>query len=292
MNIADEARFVRRYECTVLGQIFAAEFDIGFLQPQRRVSHAHNHAAVELIAVHTGISGVRVDTDSLLLRAGEILLIPAGAYHANDMEAQQGERFCFRIYLPGEKKSGSARPLTELLSSLHAPLQLTEPALMPILACIREEMQTRAGAWEEMIQALLAQCFILLFRLAHSRGVSRTAEELPQRRRLAEERMKKIDSFFSRRYMQQVTLGDLAEELYLSTTHTNRILRARYGRSFTEKLRDTRLYQARILLEQTDYSANRLAQEVGYVSAAAFYSAFRAAFGMTPSEYRKLTKRK
>ena len=64
MNIADEARFVRRYECTVLGQIFAAEFDIGFLQPQRRVSHAHNHVAVELIAVHTGISGVRVDTDA------------------------------------------------------------------------------------------------------------------------------------------------------------------------------------------------------------------------------------
>lgn len=286
----DETRFVRHYECMVQSQVFEAEFDGGFLNSSRLVSHAHNHAGIELIAVYNGISGLCIDNESYLLNDGEILFIPAGIYHANDMSVQEGERFCFRVYLSGKRKINSPHPLYDLLIALKQPLKLYEPELMPILSHIRAEMNNPAASSQEMITALLTQCFILLLRLAGANTAMQDTDQQLRNKRLIEERMKKIDIFFSRRYMQQVTLSDLASELYVSATHTNRILRTFYGRSFSEKLRDTRLQQARILLTQTDYSANRVAQEIGYISPAGFYSAFRAAFGMTPTEFRKCTR--
>ena len=70
----------------------------------------------------------------------------------------------------------------------------------------------------------------------------------------------------------------------------NRILIEKYGQTFREKLRDARLHQARLLLESTELSVSVIAGEVGYSSAAGFFSAFHKAFGVTPMEYRMKAK--
>ena len=100
-------------------------------------------------------------------------------------------------------------------------------------------------------------------------------------------RSKRIDCFFSERYSEHVTLSDLAEALHLSKTQTNRILHAEFGVSFREKLRQTRLQEAKFLLCETDAAIDIIACKVGYESVSGFFSAFRAAFGMTPEQMRK-----
>ena len=47
------------------------------------------------------------------------------------------------------------------------------------------------------------------------------------------------------------------------------------------------MYQSKLLLESTDRPISVIAAEVGYASAAGFFTAFRKTFGITPTEYRR-----
>ncbi len=286
MNKTSDSGFLRRYRCTVADAVWEAEFDEGFLSLTRRVGNAHNHAGIELIANQSGVSAILMADRSYKLKESDLLLIPSGIYHANDMDTQTGDRFCLRIY-PPDSRWDSSNPLAALLSNMTEPICFSLPELLPLLASIRREMCENLPASEDMIHLLLKQCFVHLFRWA-SRDIlyKKDTRFYPRKSEPEKERLKKIDFFFSLRYMQPVTLRELAEYLRISPTHTNRVLRSYYGCSFLEKLRDTRLHQARILLEQSTMSVNRVANEVGYSSIAGFYSAFRKAFGLTPSEYR------
>lgn len=173
---------------------------------------------------------------------------------------------------------------------MTVPKQLIIPELLPVLAEIRREMLDNAPAAEEMIQAFLQECYVYLLRhilLQTSPEDLQTVLRPTPSSKLAAERIKKIERFFSQNYAAQVTLKDLADALYISTTQTNRILSEKYGQSFREKLRDTRLHQARLLLESTDRPASAIAAEVGYASATGFFAVFHKAFGVTPAEYRR-----
>ena len=287
----DDASFVRRCDVTVAGCAFRMEFDSGFLQPLQRVHHAHNHAAAEVIAVSSGTSVIDAIDASYTCLPGDVLLIPAGVYHTNSESSQLGERFCFRLAMKEPGEGSICADLYPLLEQTQVPQMLHLPMILPVLSQVRSEMLHPQAESDAMIRALLAECLIHLLRCVSAEKAEAGGEkdrQLPKA--TEEERMKRIDRFFSLYYMQRVTLRDLAVFLHVSPTHTNRILGAFYGQSFREKLRDTRLNQARILLMHTKLSVHRIAQEVGYSSETAFFSAFRAAFGSTPAEYRKMRR--
>ena len=268
----ENPQFFSRYDVRLYGNVLVTEFDYGFLSPSRMVFHAHNHAAVELIAVSRGVNVI--DTMGSVYSCGEgtVLLIPHGLYHSNRRTEPPSERFCFRFYPNGGSLTGEMKALGDFLKEMTWPEQFRIPELLPIFEKIRSEMLGDAPAAEEMIQSLLRECYIHLLRYVIRRKGTEEVPAFPHRRAtLQAERLKKIERFFSKRYAAPVTLKDLADDLYISPTQTNRILSAKYGQSFRQKLRDTRLHQARLLLESTDHSINEIAEEVGYASAAGFF---------------------
>ncbi len=285
----ENAQFFRRYDVRLYNHVLVSEFDYGFLSPSKMVLHVHNHAAVELIAVSKGIHVVEAMETTYSCEEGSVLLIPQGVYHTNRPIASPAERFCFRFQLKGDISRGMLEPFAELLATMQAPQKFLLPELLPILVKIRDEMLCEAPAADEMIPALQKEIYILLLRYAIRQKVSNPSQQLftEKHSSLEQERIKKIERFFSRRYTSPVTLKDLAEELYISPSQTNRILLANYGQSFRDKLRDTRLHQAKLLLESTERSISVIAGEVGYASAAGFFAAFRRTFGITPTEYRR-----
>jgi len=288
-TLPEDIQFFRRYDVRLYNHTLAAEFDYGFLSPSKMVLHVHNHAAVELIAVSNGIHVIEAMETTYSCEEGSVLLIPQGVYHTNRPIASPAERFCFRIQLKGEGPHGRLEPFAELLADMQTPQKLHLPDLLPILVKIRDEMLCEAPASEEMIPALLKEIYILLLRYTIRQKVSNSSQQffMEKHSSLEQERIKKIERFFSRRYTSPVTLKDLAEELYISPSQTNRILLANYGQSFRDKLRDTRLHQAKLLLERTERSISVIAGEVGYASVAGFFAAFRKTFGITPTEYRR-----
>jgi AraC family transcriptional regulator len=80
------------------------------------------------------------------------------------------------------------------------------------------------------------------------------------------------------------TLGSLAG---LSPFHFHRVFRGLVGETPIELQRRLRLERAAFMLATTNLAVTRIAFEAGYEAHEAFTRAFRASFGMSPSEFRR-----
>ena len=83
------------------------------------------------------------------------------------------------------------------------------------------------------------------------------------------------------------TIEQLAQEAGLSPTALKVCFKGVYGSSVYAYLRGYRLQTAQKLLAETNASVAEIAHRVGYENPNKFSSAFREAYGLTPTEYRK-----
>ena len=88
-------------------------------------------------------------------------------------------------------------------------------------------------------------------------------------------------------YTEQLSINDLADKLYISRRHLDRIITAKYGKTLRELVTSSRINLAKKLLEGGEMSIDAIASHVGFSSTPAFRRSFSQACGMTPNEYRK-----
>ena len=82
-------------------------------------------------------------------------------------------------------------------------------------------------------------------------------------------------------------VSDYARMLGVTPTHLTRCCRQTSGTSALALLNDRVMFQARLLLRDSALPVARVAQSLGYGSAAYFTRTFQAKTGLTPSQFRK-----
>lgn len=102
-----------------------------------------------------------------------------------------------------------------------------------------------------------------------------------------DDRMQEIFAYIRTNYQQNITLNDLAEQLYLSPTYLSKYIKRKCNVNFMELINTVRLGHAMEELMYTDESVMKIAMDNGFASVAAYNKAFREAYQMTPSEFRK-----
>ena len=95
-----------------------------------------------------------------------------------------------------------------------------------------------------------------------------------------------IDDFFDNNYQRHVTINDLARELNYSATHTNRLLRAHLGTTFSQRLSQIRLSAAKKLLRDTRLTTSEIAFKCGFSSSRGFELFFKKYTELSPKQYR------
>lgn len=85
---------------------------------------------------------------------------------------------------------------------------------------------------------------------------------------------------------QPITLHDIAGAVNMSHYHFSRIFKKSYGYSPYEYLLLARINKAKHMLKTTDLPVKVIAQQVGYLSASTFSSAFTAKVGLSPKAFR------
>ena len=99
-----------------------------------------------------------------------------------------------------------------------------------------------------------------------------------------------IDRCIKNGNSEALTLTFLARRLGYSEFHTTRRFREISGMQFRDYLRRRRLAFALLAVRDSQRSILDIALDHGFSSHAAFTRAFKDAYGMTPSEYRKSPK--
>ena len=101
----------------------------------------------------------------------------------------------------------------------------------------------------------------------------------------------KIIYYIHRNYKNDITLADIAKQFHYNENYLSDILKSQTGQSFTELLREIRVFHAASLLLTTDAPISKIGFDVGFSSNETFLRVFKAHYGCSPSEYRKLRGR-
>jgi AraC-like DNA-binding protein len=115
------------------------------------------------------------------------------------------------------------------------------------------------------------------------------SDEGPRHGGLAPWQMHRLESYIGDNLSGDLTLSGLATLIGVSVRHLSRVVKQAKGVSVHRWIADRRLAEARRLLSETDLPIHEIAQRAAFRSASAFTTAFRAASGFAPGEFRRLT---
>lgn len=97
-----------------------------------------------------------------------------------------------------------------------------------------------------------------------------------------------IIDYIYRHYNEDLTVEDIANRFNISRSHLYKLCKNNYDKAPKEIILELRLNNAQQLLLETDYPIKEIARQIGFNNQLYFSRKFKASFGYSPSEYRKL----
>lgn len=96
--------------------------------------------------------------------------------------------------------------------------------------------------------------------------------------------------FIKENYQTNITLVDVANQVYLNPNYFSELFKKNTGKNFVEYLVEVRVGKARELLKMPGIKIYEVANQVGYKEHVSFNRAFKRVVGMSPKEYIELVK--
>lgn len=271
------ASFSYRSDIYIDGHTYqiSIQFPTGELLPSGTVPH--NHSRYELHALAEGSAVLEFeDRPPVSLKSGDCYIIAPHIYHLR--RVQQGADGCFVVFISCSR--GSPLQLNDI-RRMHCA-----PELVRILCALEDEFKNRRIGSDDTVQSL---CTLLLVLILRELTAPIKQHMLPARAS-AQQREDLMDSYFAMHYGYEISAGDLAGRLGITTRQLARIMQQRYGCTFRQHLIEIRLYHARAYLTTTEMPVCRIATICGFASQSAFATVFRKYMGCSPTQYRREKK--
>lgn len=108
--------------------------------------------------------------------------------------------------------------------------------------------------------------------------------------RLSRDNVLQILQYCADHYKENITVGDIADNLHISRSCVSHIFSSRLGMNFCDYINALRLSDAKQFLESKNYSITEISDMSGFATIRTFNRAFLKLYGISPSEYRKFFK--
>ena len=116
--------------------------------------------------------------------------------------------------------------------------------------------------------------------------IRRIFDERGKSRFKQESSLDKVMEFIRAHYMEDITLSQIAENVYMNPSYISRMVKAQTGKNVTDLITEMRMEKAIALLQTTDLKIYKIAERVGYTNLQYFYRMFRKITGKSPSDFR------
>ncbi len=249
-------------------------------------SFPHCHHDFEIRYVNSGVCNQVINKQNYLVEAGNLLLIhPQEYHHQNSNNASSQYNLRFSVTPPPPSATTKQKAYEACLSILKdiRRMEDTSGTLRLYLEGITREIYQKGEGYNEIIRSLCVLAFIELLRMS---GNPLKLFFPPEDFRYRSFNRTRVDDFFREKYLTNIKIKDLADDMKVSERQVNRFMNKMFGVSFTKKLTDMRLEKAASLLAETDAPIPEIVQTCGFNSDKYFYQCFKNKFGISPKKYR------
>ena len=265
---------------------------------------AENQYVSAFHLIEQGECWLTLDKKQIHLQAGDIFFLPQNRPHLiagqaqnlsenNVPHAQDNPVTLFKVYSIGQNSADLkmfcglfyySKP-SLLIDSLpeYLHLSLNDTPVQPLIRLMQQEADNHQSGAKSLMDALVTVLFIYILR----HGLQANLLHCGLFAGLQDKRLAKVLEQLFNAPQQAWNMDALAALAAMSRANFMRVFQQKIGMAPGKFLTQLRLQEAALLLNKTQKNILSVALEVGYQSEAHFSKAFKALYGMTPSQYRK-----
>lgn len=247
-------------------------------------SHKHDDFC-EIIYISKGEGTFIVDNKPYYAKQGDILVYNPGVVHEEFSNPSNPLKTYFcgvgNLFMKGMQEG-------QLIPEDREPIVHTHDYSYKIesyITDIFEESSSQVLGFDVICQNLLFCLLTLLIRIIRS-------EQRPAASSSPDSLALQIKQYIDKNYTKNITLNDIADNLYISQYYMSHIFKNETSYSPINYLIHCRIGQAKVLLLTTDLKINEVAKQVGYENSNYFTMLFKKITGESPKQYKEKNKQK
>lgn len=135
---------------------------------------------------------------------------------------------------------------------------------------------------EKQLQSLV-QC--ILYEIISQESTAKTNKT--KKNSIYENRLINFETTMCSEFLNDITIEDIAQKLFLSTRQVSRLIKENYNKTFTQFLNEKRLEAACVLLKTTNLSISEISEKTHFISPSYFFRVFKKYYKTTPLKYKR-----
>lgn len=262
-----------------------------FARDEECISRPHSHHTYEIRYNESGYCSQVINGSPLTVQEHEALLVHPGEYHYQPFSETKrtASQYSIRFRIEALPKSAPTyqhtayRKFLDILEKKR--IVFDKKDVFPYLfRSLKNEMLEKEAGYIYNLQLLSTLILTEFIRYTeYPIDAIFPPEDIKYRGLM----ITKMEQFFSWKYVDNVKIQDLANDIMVSKRQAARILHQLYGMSFSQKMTEVRLQHAAYQLKNTDLKTEDISERCGFNNSSYFYMSFRKKYNMTPSEFRK-----
>lgn len=248
-------------------------------------SATHYHQDFEIIYLISGSMDIQIDDDNYRLTDDDFVLINANKRHKVRAGGEVlGVRFVIDYHMLAEYME-----TTQLFFWCNTVADKNDAydELRNLMNRIMERHFERNEKGSLYLHSLYYEFLYLLtsnFMIKVDDARMKVADSQDRKR------IMQIQNYIQSNYQNQISLNDLAEQMYLSNAYLSKYIKKYMGMNFMDYLNNIRFFHAIDELLYSNKNLTRIALDNGFPSSSAFSKIFRSIHHEAPNEYRKRMK--
>lgn len=254
-----------------------------------------NHENIEFMLPFYGHYSLLIGDKSYQISPGKVVFIDENQLHKVMPESQEEflivsfvvDWASFSKFLNSHKLNFD---LALMRKSLHGSNLITVDSnfaeeLQVAAHNLYYEIEESKNANSAMINALLLQIFVLLYRnLQIAAGIPSDEEKTF----VVSDIVSDVIDFINENYNQQISLCNIAQQFWINPSQLSRAFKKETGANITDFIRSMRMYYAKELLVKTTKTISEIGFDVGYNNTAYFNTLFLRETDMSPKQFRQV----
>lgn len=247
----------------------------------------HYHRGTEIHYLMKGEIRVFFEQESILVKEGQAIIIPAGVrHHLSESDSQEPFYKIVINYHIDDRRAGQEVALLQKMllpeSRMCIPIS---PQIQELLKLSVEEASQKQYGFLTVVQGGLIAILMLTARAAA--GGREIDYTIPKKKNIFIERMEQIEQYVSENWNRRLSAEEIAHYMNLSSKQVSRIVFHCTGKSTREYLMGIKVERAKELLKNPEYSVKDVAELLGFCNEYYFNRFFKQMEGMPPGKYRK-----